>query len=117
MSGGLVMGVRGDTGDLERVGMARASAATTEYRLAPPEGVEETHEPWRPYEGPLFIEGVRRNQYGITLAVPMSRMKLADTQYPGSDRGAGSSPELPLVPPRLLPASGEGVSPRVDCRM
>jgi hypothetical protein len=75
MSGGLVLGVRGDTGALEWVGMARASAATTEYRLAAPEGVEETHEPWRPYDGPIFIEEIRRIQYGITLAVPMSRIR------------------------------------------
>ena len=89
MSGGLVLGVRGDSGTLEWVGMARASAATTEYRLAPAEGVEETHEPWRPYDGPIFIEEVRRIQYGITLAVPMSRIRTFLGEHRESLRAQG----------------------------
>jgi len=89
MSGGLVLGVRGDTGDLEWVGMARASAATSEYQLAAPEGVAEVHEPWRPYEGPIVIEEVRRIQYGITLAVPISRIRAFAREHQEALRAQG----------------------------
>ncbi len=75
MSGGPVLAVRGETDGLEWVGMARSSAAATEHRLGPAEGVVEDHDPWRPYEGPLFIEEIRRIQYGIMLAVPINAVR------------------------------------------
>jgi hypothetical protein len=72
MSGGLILGVRGNDETLEWVGMARAAAAQTERRLAPPEGAHEDLDPLEPYLGPIFLEEVRRIQYGITLSVPVS---------------------------------------------
>jgi len=75
MSGGPVLSVRGETGAMEWIGMARASAVSTEHRLAPPEAATEDHDPWRPYEGPLFIQEIRRIQYGIMLAVPINAVR------------------------------------------
>jgi hypothetical protein len=89
MSGGLVLAVRGQGGDLEWVGMARASAAATEHRLAPPEGAVEEHDLWRPYEGPIYLEEVRRIQYGITLAVPMDRIRRFADQHRSELRRRG----------------------------
>ncbi len=72
ISGGLILAIRGETGNLEAVGLARAGAATTELRLQPdtlsaPSGGET-----RRYEGMLYIESVLRIQYGITLPVSMT---------------------------------------------
>jgi hypothetical protein len=72
ISGGLILAIRGGTGDLEAVGLARAGAAMTELRLQPdtlstPSGGET-----RRYEGMLYIESVLRIQYGITLPVSMT---------------------------------------------
>jgi hypothetical protein len=69
MSGGLILAVRGDDESLEWVGTARAAAAELERRLGPVHGAEETLAPWEPYEGPVFLEEVRRIRYGITLSV------------------------------------------------
>lgn len=68
MSGGLILAVRGNDERLEWVGTARAAAAEVERRLAPETGAEVALAPWEPYEGPLFLEEVRRIRYGITLS-------------------------------------------------
>jgi hypothetical protein len=75
MSGGLILAVRGDGSGMEWVGMARAAAARTEDVLVPEEGAHDGREPWMPYEGPIFLEEVRRIQYGITLSVPMHAIR------------------------------------------
>ena len=75
MSGGPVLAVRGGGGGLEWVGMARAAGGTVEYRLAAPEEVEETHDPWRPYTGPIFIQEMQRIQYGISHSVPIGPIR------------------------------------------
>lgn len=75
MSGGLILAVRGDGSGMEWVGMARAAAARTEEVLVPEEGAHDLREPWMPYAGPIFLEEVRRIQYGITLAVPMHAIR------------------------------------------
>ena len=94
MSGGVVLAVRGEDGALEWVGVARSSAAATEHRLAPVEGATAEYDPWRPYAGPIFIEEVRRIQYGIMLAVPVNavrdfveehRLELQDLGYAPPD--------------------------------
>lgn len=81
MSGGLILALRGEGEELEWVGMARAAAAQTEHRLAPAEGIEAELQPWMPYEGPLFLEEVRRIQYGITLSVPTSVIRSFSSQH------------------------------------
>lgn len=75
ISGGAILAIRGDTGALEWVGMARAGAGTREVRLQPG-GLDfiEEDEGVR-YEGPVFAESALRIQYGITLSVPMTAVR------------------------------------------
>ncbi|TVP43881.1 MAG: serine protease [Gemmatimonadales bacterium] len=75
ISGGVLLAVRGDTGALEWVGVARAGAGTREVRLQPGgfdflEGDEGVL-----YEGPIFAESTLRIQYGITLSVSMTLIR------------------------------------------
>lgn len=97
MSGGLVLAVRGRGGGLEWVGMARASAGTVEYRLGAPEQVEEAHEPWRPYSGPIFIREMKRIQYGISHSVPLGPIRRFLARHRSELEGSGYS--VPLLPP------------------
>jgi hypothetical protein len=75
ISGGTILAVRGDTGALEWVGVARAGAGTREVRLQPAafEFLEE--EEGVLYDGPIFAESALRIQYGITLSVPMTAVR------------------------------------------
>lgn len=75
VSGGIILGIRGDGSGMEWVGMARAAAARTESRLRPAEDAMQDREPWERYDGPLFLEEARHIQYGITLAVPMDAVQ------------------------------------------
>jgi hypothetical protein len=73
ISGGMILGVRGETGELEPVGLARAGAADRELRLLPDTtGIPIHDDVVRPYTGPLYLESFLRIQYGITLSVPMT---------------------------------------------
>jgi hypothetical protein len=76
-SGGAVLAVRGDTGQLEWVGVARASAGDREIRLQP--GFDRTAldelDLRRLYEGPVYVEEILRIQYGITLSVPLTLVR------------------------------------------
>lgn len=72
ISGGLILGVRGDTGALEVVGLARAAVGEREVRLQPDTtGIADDLEVRR-YDGPLYLQRVLRIRYGITLPVPMT---------------------------------------------
>jgi hypothetical protein len=75
ISGGVILAVRGETGALEWVGVARAGAGTREVRLQPGsyEFLEEDEAVL--YEGPIFAESALRIQYGITLSVPMTMVR------------------------------------------
>ncbi len=75
MSGGLILAVRGDGEGLEWVGMAQAAAGSVEARLVPDEDELENHDIRRPYVGPIFVEEYQRIDYGITLSVPMTRIR------------------------------------------
>jgi hypothetical protein len=70
ISGGLVLAVRGDTGDLEWVGLAMSASAHAEVVLAPERRSIDEQGVLLPYQGRLFIEEVRRIDYGITFSVP-----------------------------------------------
>ncbi len=72
ISGGLVLGVRGDCGDLEVVGLARAGAAEREIRLRPDTTALGEGSELRRYDGPLYVQSSLRIQYGISLPVSMS---------------------------------------------
>lgn len=95
MSGGLVLAVRGAGGELEWIGMARASAATMELRLMPEEGALAEHDPARAYEGPLYLEEVRRIQYGVTMAVPMDRIRRFVRRHEAGLRARGYGVPIP----------------------
>lgn len=73
ISGGMILAVRGETGALEPVGLARAGAADRELRLLPDTtGITVDQDLVRPYEGTLYLESFLRIQYGITLSVSMT---------------------------------------------
>ena len=72
MSGAPILAVRGEGGGLEWVGIVRAASARTEYRLVVEEGAEQTQDPLRPYEGPIYLQPVQEIRYGITFSVPMT---------------------------------------------
>jgi hypothetical protein len=75
LSGGPVLAIRGDTGELEWVGMARAASSQTESILYPELRDVEVEGIVVPYEGRLFLEQVARIDYGITFSVPMSTIQ------------------------------------------
>jgi hypothetical protein len=73
ISGGMILAVRGETGALEPVGLARAGAADRELRLLPDTtGIAVDQDLMRPYQGTLYLESFLRIQYGITLSVSMT---------------------------------------------
>lgn len=75
ISGGLILAVRGDTGALEWVGMARAASANHELILSPERRRLSDEGMSLPYEGRLYIEQVPRIVYGVTFAVSMTAIQ------------------------------------------
>jgi hypothetical protein len=75
MSGGLILGVRGQGGDLEWLGMVRAAAAEVEPRLVAPERAMDGHDFDLPYQGPVFLEETLRIRYGIMLPVSITEIR------------------------------------------
>jgi S1-C subfamily serine protease len=75
ISGGAILGVRGDDGSLEWVGITRAGAGIREVRLQPrgDEGLDE--DVGVLYDGPIYAEHVLRIQYGITFSVPVTSVR------------------------------------------
>lgn len=74
-SGAPILAVRGDTDELEWVGIARAASARTERRLVPPAGAERTQEPGQLYDGPIYLRQVEEIRYGITFSIPISEFR------------------------------------------
>jgi hypothetical protein len=72
MSGGLIVAIRGNTGALELVGLARASAAEREFRLVPDTVGIAPGAPTIRYDGPLWLEAGLRPTYGIALPIAMT---------------------------------------------
>ena len=65
--------MRGESGNLEPVGLARAGAAEPEFRLQPDTtGFSAAAGGSQRYTGTVFIESILRIQYGITLSVSMT---------------------------------------------
>jgi Trypsin-like peptidase domain len=89
MSGGVVLAVRGETGRLEWIGIARGGAGAPETRIVPAVATIGEIELPRPYDGPLFVESILRLQYGITFSVPMNSIRdlVARNRAILSDRG------------------------------
>jgi hypothetical protein len=83
--------VRGDSGAFEWVGIARAAASRTTYRVGAEEGAERTHDLSRPYEGPLYLQAIQEIRPGISFSIPLtaarafvnaSRSRLVDSGFP-----------------------------------
>jgi len=90
ISGGMILAVRGETGELEPVGLARAGAADRELRLLPDTtGISVHSDLVRPYAGPLYLESFLRIQYGITLSVPMTAVSEFLSRTRGRVRSLG----------------------------
>ena len=72
ISGGAILAIRGSTGRLEWVGIARGGAGMPELRIEPRAGVsiDETDVPFL-YQGPFFVNSIMRIQYGIAFSVAM----------------------------------------------
>jgi hypothetical protein len=75
ISGGLILAVRGDTGELEWVGMANATSAQAEAMLMPERRQLDEDGMLLPYEGRLYMEQVARIDYGITFSVPITAIQ------------------------------------------
>lgn len=90
ISGGPIFAVRGDTGALEWVGVVMAASAQTELRLVPEQRAVDEHGMLLPYDGRLFLEEVRRIDYGITHPVSMTTiarfLRRAGHPLPGTPR-------------------------------
>lgn len=71
ISGGLILAVRGETGELEWVGMAQGGSASTEMILTPPEVEMDDIDFLRPYRDDIYVNPVQRIEYGITYSVSM----------------------------------------------
>jgi len=66
-SGGLVLAVRDGLPHFEWVGIATASAASTEVTVVPPDSLKVIEDDLeRLYEGPLVLRQTKRLSYGIT---------------------------------------------------
>jgi hypothetical protein len=74
-SGAPIFAVRGDSDELEWVGMARAAAARTEYRLVPGADAGRAQDPRLPYDGPIFLREEEVIRYGIAFSVPVSEIR------------------------------------------
>jgi S1-C subfamily serine protease len=75
ISGGLILAVRGDTGALEWVGMARAASADAELLLVPEQRDIDEDRMLVPYDGRFFVERALRIDYGITFSVSMTAIR------------------------------------------
>lgn len=84
ISGGLVVAVRGDTNELEWVGLATSASAEAEYILLPESRALEEEGMLVPYEGRLYLERSARIDYGITFSVPVTAVRrvLRDHRIP-----------------------------------
>jgi S1-C subfamily serine protease len=75
ISGGLIVAVRGDTNELEWVGLATSTSAEVDYALVPEaRALEEENLPV-PYEGRLYLQRASRIDYGITFAAPVAAVQ------------------------------------------
>ena len=75
ISGGPILGVRGEDGSLEWVGIARAAAGRIEQRLTPDPATAPVLDQRTLYEGRIYLEEVQRILYGISLSVPMTTIR------------------------------------------
>jgi hypothetical protein len=75
ISGGLIVAVRGDTNELEWVGLATSASGETDYMLLPEARAIEEENVTLPYEGRLYLRRTSRIDYGITFTVPVAAVQ------------------------------------------
>lgn len=75
ISGGPILAVRGEDGNLEWVGIARAAAGRIEHRLTPDPEALQSLEQRQLYDGRIYLEEIQRILYGISLSVPMTTIR------------------------------------------
>ena len=74
-SGAPILAVRGDREALEWVGIARAAASRTEYRLEPRAEPDQAPQPPRLYDGPIYLSQSDVIRYGITFSIPITEVR------------------------------------------
>lgn len=74
-SGAVILAVRGDTEELEWVGIARAAATRREQRLVPAIGSSGASRSDEPYDGPIYLREVEEIRYGISFSIPASEIR------------------------------------------
>lgn len=83
ISGGLILAIRAETGEMEWVGMARAASASSKVVLVPVEKNVEDYAFHQTYSGEVFLDVITQIEYGITIPVSM---KAIQNFFRGEDR-------------------------------
>jgi S1-C subfamily serine protease len=90
-SGAPILAIRGDSEELEWVGIARAAASRTDYRLGVQVDPERAPSAPMLYDGPIYLSQSGAIRYGITFSIPIGevgellaflRPRLAEVGYP-----------------------------------
>lgn len=90
-SGAPIVAIRGDSEELEWVGLARAAATRPELRLVPSPDAQGSQGFATPYDGPVYLRDMESIRYGITFSIPVDevrafvadqRSQLVDAGYP-----------------------------------
>ncbi|TVQ10528.1 MAG: serine protease [Balneolaceae bacterium] len=75
ISGGLILAIRAETGEMEWVGMARAASASSKVVLVPVEKNVEDYAFHQSYTGEVFLDVITQIEYGITIPVSMKAIQ------------------------------------------
>jgi hypothetical protein len=75
VSGGLILAIRAETGEMEWVGMARAASASSKVVLVPVEKNVEDYAFHQSYTGDLYLDVITQIEYGITIPVSMRAIR------------------------------------------
>ncbi|MFU8858945.1 MAG: S1 family peptidase [Cyclonatronaceae bacterium] len=75
ISGGLILAIRAETGEMEWVGLARAASASSKVVLVPVEKNVEDYAFYQPYTGTAFLDVITQIEYGITIPVSMKTIQ------------------------------------------
>jgi len=81
VSGGLILAIRGETGEMEWIGMARSGSASTEMILAPRDAHPDEADLFRPFEGDIFLKPDSRIEYGITFPISIKTIQSFLSQH------------------------------------
>lgn len=75
ISGGLILAIRAETGEMEWVGLARAASASSKVVLVPVEKNVEDYAFHQPYTGTAYLDVITQIEYGITIPVSMKTIQ------------------------------------------